>query len=179
MRPVPRLPGRTAGAAEAGSYSGLMTSPGVPGFASPHPAPPVGTLLAPPPPTPQRRPLGAIALVLSILAGVVASGVAGFASFRVAQGAGAEFVARGGQAVDWRLLSPVRDFVLVAEVAFWSGTTLGIAALVMGIVATARNRGRGPGIAAIVVAALGPIVFAALVFVALAAGAGGLAGSAV
>ncbi|MBN9210823.1 MAG: hypothetical protein BGO45_11775 [Microbacterium sp. 71-36] len=156
-----------------------MTSPGVPGFASPYAAPPVGTLLTPPPSTPRRRPLGALALVLAILAGVVASGIAGFASFRIARGAGAEFIARGGQSVDWRLLSPVRDFVLLGEVAFWSGTALGIAALAVGIVATVRNTGRGPGIAAIVIAALGPFLFAGLVFVALAAGAGELAGAAV
>lgn len=148
-----------------------MTSPSAPGFAAPHTAPPVGTLREPPAAPARRRPLGAIALVLSILAGIVASAVAGFATFRVARGAGAEFLARGGESVDWRLLSPVRDFVLLAEVAFWSGTVLGIAALVMGIVATARNLGRGTGIAAIVLAALGPFVFAALVFLALTAGA--------
>ena len=45
--------------------------------------------------------------------------------------------------------------------------------------ATVRNTGRGPGIAAIVIAALGPFLFAGLVFVALAAGAGELAGAAV
>ena len=155
-----------------------MTSSGVPGFASPHAAPPVGTLLTPPPSPPRRRPLGTLGLVLSILAAVVASAVGGFASFRIARGAGAEFVARGGASVDWRLLSPVRDFVLLAEIAFWSGTALGIAALTVGIVATARNLGRGPGIAAIVIAALGPFVFAALVLLALTAGAGGLVGTA-
>ncbi len=168
-----------AGSRGAASYSGFMTSSGAPDFASPYAPAPVGTLLAPPPPTPPRRPLGAIGLVLAILAGVVASGVAGFASFRVAQRAGEEFVARGGQSVDWRLLSPVRDMVLIAEIAFWSGTVLGVAAFVIGIVATARNLGRGPAIAAIVIAALGPFVFAIVVFIAVASGAGELVGAAV
>lgn len=153
-----------------------MTSPrafGEPSFAAPHSPPPLGTLLTPPPRVPRRRPLGALALALSILAGVVASAVAGFAAFRVARGAGAEFLARGGQSVDWRILSPVRDLVLLAEVCFWTGTALGVTAFVLGIVATARNRGRGTGVAAIVVSTLGPFLFAALVFLALAAGASG------
>lgn len=154
-----------------------MTSPGVPEFAAPYAAPPGGTLLTPPPERPRGRTLGAVALVLSILAGLGASGVAGFAAFRVARGAGAEFVARGGQSVDWRLLSPVRDDVLVAEIAFWSGTVLGLAALILGIVAIARNLGRGPGIAAVVIAAIAPFVFAALVLLAVTAGAGAVAGT--
>jgi hypothetical protein len=156
-----------------------MTSSGPPDFAAPHAAAPVGTLLPPPPLTPRRRPLGAIALIFSILAAVVASGIAGFAAFRIARGAGAEYVARGGQSFDWRLLSPVRDLVLLGEVAFWAGTVLGIAALVLGIVATVRGAGRGAGIAAIVLGALGPFVFAALVVLALGTGAAAVAGSAV
>ena len=153
-----------------------MTSPGLPDFAAPHAAAPVGTLLTPPPAVPRRRPLGAIALVFSIVAAVVASAVAGFAVFRVARGAGAEFVARGRQSVDWRLLSPVRDFVLLGEVAFWTGTVLGTAAVVLGIVAAARGAGRGSGVSAIVIGALGPFVFAALVFVAFSAGAAAIPG---
>lgn len=155
-----------------------MTSPGLPDFAAPYASAPVGTLLTPPPAPTRRGALGGVALVLSILAAIVASAVAGFATFWVGRGAGAEFLARGGQSVDWRLLSPVRDFVLLAEVSFWSGTVLGTSALVLGIVATARNAGRGPGIAAIVVAALGPAVFAALVVVALGVGTGMTAGRA-
>lgn len=113
-----------------------------------------------------------------MIAGIVAPAVAGFAAFRVARGAGREFVARGGQSVDWRLLSPVRDLVLVAEIAFWAGTALGIAAFILGIVAASVDRGRGAGIAAIVVSALAPIVFALLVGLALAAGVGTSAGTA-
>lgn len=163
------------------SYSGCMSSPSAPGgpsFTAPHAAPPVGTLLTPIDAPTSRRPLGALALVLSVIAGLVAPAVAGFAAFRVARGAGSEFVARGGQSVDWRLLSPVRDLVLVAEIAFWAGAALGVAAFVLGIVAVSTDRGRGAGIAAIVVSVLAPIVFALLVGVALAAGVGTSAGSA-
>lgn len=157
-----------------------MSSPDAPGgpiFTAPHAAPPAGALLTAPPVVRRRRPMGAVALTLSILAGVVASGVAGLAAFGIARGAGTEFVARGGQAVDWRLLSPVRDLVLVAEIALWSGTVLGVAALTLGIVATVRNSGRASGIAAIVISALGPFLFAGLVLLAVAAGAGATTGS--
>ncbi|BAJ75943.1 Tfp pilus assembly protein PilP [Microbacterium testaceum StLB037] len=150
-----------------------MSSP----FAAPYVAPATGTLLAPPPSSKKRRPLGAFALVAGILSMVVAPAVAGFAAFRVARGAGAQIVAQGGQNIDLRVLSPVRDLVLVVEVAFWTGTVLGIAALVVGIIATARDSGRPMGIVAIVLAALGPVIFAAFVALALAAGAGTLADS--
>lgn len=149
-----------------------MSSP----FAAPYVAPAAGTLLAPPPPK-KRRPLGAFALVAGILSMVLAPAVAGFAAFRVGRGAGAQVVAQGGQNLDLRVLSPVRDLVLVVEMAFWTGTVLGITALVVGIIATARNSGRPMGIVAIVFAALGPFIFAALVALALAAGAGTIADS--
>ena len=150
-----------------------MSSP----FAAPYVAPATGTLLAPPPPSKKRRPLGAFALIAGILSMVVAPAVAGFAPNRVGRGARAPIVAQGGQNLDLRVLSPVRDLVLVVEVAFWTGTILGIAALVVGIIATARDSGRPMGIVAIVLAALGPVVFAAFVALALAAGAGTLADS--
>lgn len=150
-----------------------MSSP----FAAPYVVPATGTLLAPPPPSKKRRPLGAFALVAGILSMVLAPAVAGFAAFRVGRGAGAQIVAQGGRNLDLRVLSPVRDLVLVVEVAFWSGTVLGISALVVGIIATARNSGRPMGIVAIVMAALGPFIFAALVALALAAGAGTAGGA--
>lgn len=150
-----------------------MSSP----FAAPYVAPATGTLLAPPAPTRKHRPLGAIALVSGILAAVLAPAVAGFAAYRVGRGAGAGIVAQGGQNVDLRVLSPVRDLVLVVEIAFWSGTILGVAALILGITATARNTGRPMGIGAIVLAALGPFVFATLVALAVLAGAGTATGA--
>lgn len=150
-----------------------MSSP----FAAPYVAPATGTLLAPPSSPKKRRPLGAFALVAGILSMVLSPAVAGFAAFRVGRGAGSQIVAQGGQNLDLRVLSPVRDLVLVVEVAFWTGTVLGITALVVGIIATARDSGRPMGIVAIVMAALGPFVFAALVALALAAGAGAVSGA--
>ncbi len=147
----------------------------VPTFAAPHAPPPPGVLISSAPPTSRgKRPLGTIALVLAIIAAVLAPAVAGFASFRVAGGAGDEFFARGGTSIDWTVLSPVRDFVLMAEVSFWGGTALGIGAFVVGIGATARKLGRGSGITAIVLAALGPVIFGVAVTIALVAGAAGV-----
>ena len=75
------------------------------------------------------------------------------------------------------LLSPVRTLVLWAEIGFWAGTVLGIWALIQGIVAIATRRGRGQGIAAVVIAALGPIAYGVAVGIGetlgVAAGAAG------
>lgn len=160
-----------------------MSDPSSPGparppvaFTAPYAMPAPGVLAAPPARR-RGRPLGAVALVLAIVAGLLAPAVGGFAAFRIARGAGAEAIARGTVAgVDWTLLSPVRDLVLVAEVSFWAGTVVGITGLVVGIVATARGRGRGAGITAIVLSVLGPALFGVCVTVALVAGAGTLPG---
>ncbi len=99
--------------------------------------------------------MGAVALTLSILAGVVASGVAGLAAFGIARGAGTEFVARGGQAVDWRLLSPrARPRAGCGESPV-VGDRPRSRRPDPGIVATVRNSGRASVIAAIVISALG------------------------
>jgi hypothetical protein len=68
-----------------------------------------------------------------------------------------------GADFDWSILTPVRDWVLMGEIAFWAGTAIGIWALVQGIVAIATRRGRGAGIAAVVIAAVGPLIFGAVV----------------
>ncbi len=64
----------------------------------------------------------------------------------------------------------MRDVVLFGEVSFWAGTVIGVTALVLGIVATALGAGRGAAITAIVVSAIGPLVFTGLVAVGLVAG---------
>ena len=108
--------------------------------------------------------LGVVALVAGILALVVAPIVAGIASYRIGLGVGREFALRPSAAsFDWTLLSPVRDWVLLGEVSFWAGTALGVWAIVQGIVAIVKKRGRGAGIAAVVVAVLGPIAFGIVV----------------
>ncbi|WP_295789218.1 hypothetical protein [uncultured Microbacterium sp.] len=150
-----------------------MTSPSAPNgpvFAAPHVAPPVGELRTAPPARRNRRPVGTWALLLSIVAGVLAPAVGGFAAYRVARGAAPGLASSTSTTFDWRILSPVRDLVLVGEVSFWAGTAIGITALVLGIVAIARRAGRGAGIAAVVVAALGPAVFTLLAVVAAVAG---------
>lgn len=150
-----------------------MTSPSAPHgpvFAAPHAAPPVGTLLTPPTPSRRGRPLGTWALALSVIATVAASAVGGFAAFRSARGAAPGVATMSSTEFDWRVLSPVRDLVLLFEIAFWSGTAIGIAALVLGIVATARRAGRGAGIAAIVISVLGPVFFGVLTVIAIVAG---------
>lgn len=70
------------------------------------------------------------------------------------------------------LLTPVRDSVLIAEIAGWAGTILGIWAFVQGIIAIRQQRGRGAGITAVVFAVLGPVIFAAAGGIALLIGIG-------
>lgn len=147
-------------------------SPGVSGPPIEY-APPVGYAIAPwpgmpvsPASTPTRRSpaVGLIALALALLATVGASIVGAIASFAVGLGAGRGITERAFTAdFDWSILTPVRDQVLLGEVAFWTGTAFGLWALVQGIVAIVTARGRGAGIAAVVIAALGPIVFGAVV----------------
>jgi len=130
------------------------------------PAAPASTAPYGQPPVPVHRSgvLGVVALVLALVATVGAGLFGAIAGFNIGPGAGkglANLPTDGSW--DWSILTPVRDWVLMGEVSFWAGTVLGVWALVQGIVATVTGRGRAAGIAAIVVAALGPIVFGGLV----------------
>lgn len=148
-----------------------MSSPSAPNgpvFAAPHVAPPAGTLLTPPPVARRGRPLGTWALLLSLIATVLASAVGGFLAFRIARGVGPDLL--NSTTVDWRVFSPLRDLVLAAEVTFWTATVIGLIAFVLGVVATARDAGRGAGIGAIVVSVLGPLLFAAFIVIAVVGG---------
>jgi membrane protein YqaA with SNARE-associated domain len=108
--------------------------------------------------------LGVVALVLAFVATVGASILGAIASYRIGLGAGRELTTRTFDTdFDWSILTPVRDWVLLGEVSFWVGTALGVWALVQGIFAIVTARGRGAGIAAVIVAALGPIAFGAVV----------------
>lgn len=186
--PAAAPPGSPAEGDAARSYAlppGYVPPPGfaspagsAPGFgygatAAPTPAtasgyPPFGPAYA----APRRsRVLGVVALVLALLAAVGASMLAALASFNIGLGTGREIAIRALDAdFDWSILTPVRDWVLLGEVSFWAGTILGITALVLGIVAIVTRRGRGAGIAAVVVAALGPVVFGGVVQGFLSAG---------
>jgi hypothetical protein len=115
--------------------------------------------------------LGIVALVLAVVTTLTATVLGSYASYFIGMGAGSEIAMRPVSVdFDWSILTPVRGWVLLGELAFWCGTVLGVWALAQGIVATVKNRGRGWGIAAIVVAIVGPIAFAIGVQVFLTAG---------
>ncbi len=113
----------------------------------------------------RTRTMGVVALVLAVVATVGAAVIGGVAGFRIRLGADLAPVIG---AADLAGLSPVRGWVLAGELAFWIGTVLGLAGLVLGVVALATRRGVGFGIGAIVTAALGPVLFFAVLTVALA-----------
>ncbi len=120
------------------------------------PSPPVAQPMPQPPGSPL---LGVIALVLAVLAAVGASILGAVAAWQVGVGAARELTTRTAADIDWSVLTPVRDWVLLGEISFWAGTVLGTAALVLGIIAIVKNRGRAAGIVAVVLAGLGPILF--------------------
>jgi hypothetical protein len=154
----------------AGPASPYGVAPGT--FAAPYTAPAPGSF----PGAPVERPsgaLGLVALLLALAALLVPSIVAGIAGFQVGVGVGQQApTAYLDTDFDLSLLSPVRDTVLVGEIAFWGGTVLGVWALVQGIVATVRGRNRGAGIGAIVVALVAAVAFAVVATFAFTAGVG-------
>lgn len=121
-------------------------------------------------PTPEKRSslLGVLALIFAIAAAIVIPIIGGIVGFEIGS--------RLPDGLDTSepdvlaILSPARDQVLWAEIAFWTGTVLGIAAIVAGIIAIRKKQGRGAGIAAIVVAVAGPIIFWIGIVIALSAG---------
>ena len=134
------------------------------GYAAPAGAYPV-------PAAPERRSpfLGTLALIFSLIAAVATPIIVGFAAYEIGR--------RIPGAADYMsdvdslaFLSPARDQVLWAELAFWAGTLLGIAAIVVGIIAIRRRQGRGQGIAALVVAIIAPLIFFVVLVIALSTG---------
>lgn len=112
--------------------------------------------------------LGLLALIFAIVAAVVTPIVAGIAGFEIGRR-----IPGGLDTTDpdfLSILSPARDQVLWAELSFWTGTILGIAAIVIGILAIRKKQARGAGIGALVVAVLGPIIFWVVLFVAVSTG---------
>ena len=170
-------PGAAGAHGAPGAQPGVPTGWSVPpgGAYAPPPgyAPPAGYAAAPITASapvygaaPARRSSvrGVVALALALVATVGASLVAAIASYRIGLGAGRQITAGALDSdFDWSILTPVRDWVLLGEVSFWVGTALGVWALVQGVVAIVSARGRGAGIAAVIVAAQGPIVFGAVV----------------
>ena len=174
--PAPGHPGAAAGIPPGWSAppAGAYAPP--PGYAPPagYPVAPAavgGAAYGAAAPAKRSGVLGMTALVLALVATVGASLVGAIASFNIGLGAGREISSRAFTGdFDWGVLTPVRDWVLLGEVSFWVGTALGVWALIQGIVAIVTSRGRGAGIAAVVIAALGPIAFGAVVQGLLTAG---------
>ncbi|GAA1963730.1 hypothetical protein [Microbacterium aquimaris] len=181
-------PAATASAAGAGTPppAGYPQQPPQPTWAppaatpgtAPNTAPPYGHLATPPAyGQPAWQPggdaaraagLGIVAFVVAAVAGLLVPTLGAVTGYAIGEGLGAELGDLPADSdFDLALLAPVRELILFAEITFWSGTILGIWGLVQGIVAAVTGRGRGWAIAAIVLAALGPIVYGTLVYVLL------------
>lgn len=147
-----------------GGYPAAMG--GLPvGYQPPQGAPSQGT-------APGSRTTGIVALVLAVVAAVIVPIAAGLVAYQIGTLLpGARIGVDSSLTDDLSVLTPARTQVLWAEILFWTGTALGIAAMALGITATVRRRGRGPGIAAIVLSALGPFGFFLAVSVFLGIGA--------
>lgn len=190
--PAPGVPAAWPAPPAAGLDGGggyVQTAPGAPPVSYGVPpmaygAPQVGPGYGPPPaPRPAApaggRTLGILALVLAgvgVLGATMLSAATGFAA---AAGAARHAIGLSPDQLDTLsqgqllgLLSPVRDLVLWAEIGFWMGTVLGVAALVMGIIAIVTRRGRGFGIAAVIVAAVAPVIYGTIVAFSALAGMG-------
>jgi len=141
-------------------HPGQPQHPAQPQFVAPGAPRPQGPYT---PPFAERRPdgtLGVVALIAGLIALVGASIAVSIAGYQIGLGAGRELAARALTAdFDWSILAPVRDWVLLGEIAFWVGTVFGLWALAQGIVAIVTGRGRGAGIAAAALAVVGPIAF--------------------
>ena len=136
---------------------------------------PAGGFTTPYAPTPQTARgsgLGRTALLLSLVATVVLTVVGAVLAWQVGNGIGssADLTTLENQvgAGDLSILTPVRDLVLWVEITSWAATALGIWALVQGIVAIAKRRGRGSGVAAVIIAVLGPFVYFVVGYLAFA-----------
>lgn len=109
-----------------------------------------------------------LAFVLGIVAAVVVPIIAGVF--------GAQIGARIPSGIDtndpsWiQALSPAREQVLWAEVSFWTGTVLGIAAIVFGILSIRRKTRRALGIIGLVLAVLGPVVYWFVLIISISVG---------
>ena len=174
--PAPAYPAPAGNPAHPASPTSAQ--PGLPSYQAAPPGAyqvPVGGYAAPAgayqaPATEQKKSglLGILSLIFAIVAAVVAPVVAGIAGFEIGRR-----IPGGLDTTDpefLSILSPARDQVLWAELSFWTGTILGIAAIVIGILAIRKKQARGAGIGALVVAVLGPIIFWVVLFVAVSTG---------
>jgi hypothetical protein len=185
--PPPTAPGYPAPPVAPPAYPqqpvppGYAQQPVAPAYQAPPGAfsGPAGGYAAPVAPTapPAGRPgLGRMALLLSLLATVVLTIVGAVLAWQVGHGIGssADLTSLENRisSEDLSILTPVRDLILWVEITTWTATALGIWALVQGIVAIAKQRGRGPGIAAVIIAALGPFVYGLVGYIVFIVGLG-------
>lgn len=123
-------------------------------------------------PAPRSAMLGILSFVLALVAVVVAPIIAGIAGYEMGFRLPSVAADVSAATSDLSIFSPVRDQVLLGEIGFWVGTLTGIAAIVLGIVAIAKRRGRVWGVIALVLAILGPVLFFLVFGIALGVGAG-------
>jgi hypothetical protein len=131
---------------------------------------PTGTYAMPAAPPRRSSLIGILGMVLALVAAIVAPIVGGMAAFD----AGfliPELDSYVGDPDSLAFLSPAREQVLWLEISFWLGTLTGIAAIVLGIIAIAQRRGRGQGIAALIIAVVGSIIYTVVVIFAFGFGA--------
>lgn len=131
-----------------------------------------GAYHAPPVEPKKSGALGVVAFLLSAVAAVVAPIIVGVTAYQIGYLFPAVQRYISPDTDDFSFLAPVRDQVLVGEISFWSGTIIGIAAIVLGIMAIVKRQGRGWGIGALVLGILGPIVFGVVLTVCLSVGVG-------
>lgn len=112
--------------------------------------------------------LGILALIFAVVAAVVTPIVVGITGFEIGRRLPQGISTTSDDLLS--VLSPARDQVLWAELSFWTGTILGIAAIVIGIIAIRKKQGRGAGIAALVVAVIAPMIFFVVLTIAFSTG---------
>lgn len=120
---------------------------------------PMGAYAVPPSTPPAPRTLGALALVASLIALLVIPVVGAILAFQIGEGVPVEALFTLDGDVNWAALAPVRTLVLWSEILFWVGTAIGVLAIVLGVIAAVRKRGRGLGIAGAIIAVFGPVAF--------------------
>lgn len=174
--PVPQAPGHQPPAAP-GYHAAPAPTPTYQAPPGAYPAP-VGGYGAPtggyqPSAAPQQKSsaLGIVAFALSVVAAVVAPIIGGAAGYQIGFKLPSAMSQLNESTSDLSFLAPVRDQVLMGEISFWLGTLTGIAAIVLGIMAIAKRAGRAWGITALILGALGPLIFFTVLSVTLGLGA--------
>lgn len=131
-------------------------------------ATPVGGYAVPPAAAPTSGMLGILALTFALLAAVAAPILAGVFGFQIGSR-----IPSGIDTTDPNLLSvlsPARDQVLWAEISFWAGTVLGLAGIVVGIIAIVKKQRRALGVIALILSVLGAGIYWIVLVASLSAG---------